>query len=559
MIGDMRRILGLAMLLMAVAKPIQAADPADHGELVTQIYRLELPSSSGDMGGRFGEDLPPVGLGEPVEPESREALFLDKGVPFPDGAFARYWRPFKFLVVRNTVDNLARVDAVIDRLRPPKHQIHLEWQWFEVLDQDLVKTGTIPSMTTEELERLGPEKVRWEAPIRLLVVEGTNAVVRIGEGIPWFAAGTNATTAVDRLGIGKSLSVRAWLGNENAISIEGESVATQLVGWNAYAKGKIQARQPVVRTARAKVSVQTRSGETRVIHVGEGEMPLFATVRAQVETQPRRTGEPPWKRDRTTLVSRYYGGSDLIGFLSDYGLNNRQVKAKLVKMGIPFPEGASVSWEQGLVSLTVVNTVANIALLDQILGGGASFNRVEVGLVEIRNRQLEEQMCRNQPPLEDIRKMSPDKARILNVIGVSCVIDAEGCTRNVVESNIIREIADHPVYRGTELGAVLYVVTAMADPDGPLEVGYKWNYTWMAGQEKLTVNDRVYRQPRIAAREMATTYRANDGETRWFSLAGASESEASTWWLVVRVDRIAPDGRRLDQPPEPVRPSGAEK
>ncbi|MBN2561681.1 MAG: hypothetical protein JXQ75_12205 [Phycisphaerae bacterium] len=105
-----------------------------------------------------------------------------------------------------------------------------------------------------------------------------------------------------------------------------------------------------------------------------------------------------WAFAETMVTNAYFVQSSILDFISDDSSResvDRQLQDLFSKMGIPFPEGSSITHDRALESLVMVNTVDNQEHLDAVLGqSGRVLEQVEVVLTVFRASQETTELVR---------------------------------------------------------------------------------------------------------------------------------------------------------------------
>jgi hypothetical protein len=168
-----KTVLGILLSLAIPAGWAQDAVPKQ--ELVEKFYRLPpgfLPDPK-QAGG--GAEAPTTG----------QSFLEQSGVPFPPGAFARYFRSANLMVVRNTSENLDLVDFLIGGCGPcSSPNAVVEFVAWECLSPPKTSREPQKTLTLPEIRRLTADKVRVVSQVSVIGRSGGANSVRQTETVP---------------------------------------------------------------------------------------------------------------------------------------------------------------------------------------------------------------------------------------------------------------------------------------------------------------------------------------------------------------------------------------
>jgi hypothetical protein len=200
-------------------------------------------------------------------------MFQGNGISFPPGAYAMWDDYTQWITVRNTKENLRKVEALIHKSMGEACSVQVITTLVEVADATLdgrFRDGTISGA---EIKNFGSDQVRVLDSISVVTTSGSQSQTMNVSKIPGLAearAGTNAVGSATAREVGTTLRLTPVVGADGrTIILTVIWEHSFVVGWDRAGLPEVQVPMPIIRSQNFTTSVVLDDGETLAFQVGE--------------------------------------------------------------------------------------------------------------------------------------------------------------------------------------------------------------------------------------------------------------------------------------------------
>lgn len=211
--------------------------------------------------------------GEPEPIEYIQTFFQEKGISFPPGAYATCDDATEIVTVRNTTENLGKIEALINEYIPKVGSIHVIATLVEVLDPDLAGRFRDGTISGDEIKTFQSDRLRLVDSISGHMVHGNPSQSKNVSVIPYSCdayAGETASEPVKSREVGTYMNLTATLrGDEQTINLSATWEHSRVVGWDRTGLLDDRLPMPMIRSQIFATSVAMDDGATLAFQVGE--------------------------------------------------------------------------------------------------------------------------------------------------------------------------------------------------------------------------------------------------------------------------------------------------
>ncbi|MEM7391818.1 MAG: hypothetical protein AAF492_05670, partial [Verrucomicrobiota bacterium] len=367
---------------------------------------------------------------QPTEPDNpTQELFSHMGVPFPQGATVRYNPTTSSLIIRNTPENVRIFERIMSKVNVVPSQVEIDIVYISFSKEELgaiVRKSEAASLDADTIRKLWKSgRGRLEAGGSLVTRTGLNAIIEAVEEVIYpseFEVEKNPRViralpgSYETREIGLIQNVTPTVGPDGyTLELTLSPELCRKVSWVDYGfeytdklgrNRRVRIEQPVFYSRNMTSSIVLYDGQTIVFgstdHDGSNRVTFslisatmldptgskvhtHETVMSPEITIDEMVGNVAWNKTIYPVspsaiekaVNRYefeedayddefvaIGGRDT----TIYSTTDDSIKKVFVEhLGVPFPEGASISYNAAIASLIVRNTQENQELFKKVL------------------------------------------------------------------------------------------------------------------------------------------------------------------------------------------------